>query len=278
MRLDMRLVVCLVTRLVIRFSLLLLWLICGLIAVTLIFPLIKYQLQRRVIGGWSCYLLKLLGINLKIQNQAQLPHNGPLLLLANHISWVDIFCINTLRPAHFVAKSEIRSWPVLGWLVARAHTVFIQRHSRHAVRHTNQVLNMHFAQAATVAIFPEGGTSNGEQLRPFHSNLLQPAVERAVKVYPLALRYCVNGAVDTRLAYVGEQTFLCNLMRILATRHISVELVVLPEIDLNRLETGLSKPRHRIAMSAQQAIAEYLNFALPFSRTDVPPAQTGSMS
>ncbi len=180
------------------------------------------------------------------------------MLIANHVSGLDIQLIHSIWQVRFIAKSEVRHWPVIGWLAARTGTLFIERgKSRHAAR-INQSIHAAFQRGEVIGVFPEGSTSSGLEVTRFHASLLQPAVEEAALVYPVALRYLDEaGDIDVKASYVGERTLPESFGLILRRRRIRAELIFLPVID------SAGKTRRELAAITQAAIANALN--LPFS-------------
>src|SRR3546814_19058 len=106
-----------------RAVLVVVWIILGLMSVSIVFPLASLRIRSCMNLYWSRVLMRLCGVAVRIKGEPK--RSGPVLWVANHVSWVDIFVLNSIRPTSFVAKSDIRRWPVLGWLVAGAGTVFI---------------------------------------------------------------------------------------------------------------------------------------------------------
>lgn len=186
----------------------------GLLCVSLVFPLLPRGVRQRIKQLWSRHLLFFLGIELEVRGSVI---DGAL-LVANHISWVDIFVINTARPTAFVAKSEVRDWPLIGYLAAKTETIFIERgRSREALHVAHRMAEL-LAAGRDVAVFPEGTTSDGSEVLPFHAALLQPAISVDAPVQPLALLYRNgDGSRATAPAYVGETSFSECLAAILAT-------------------------------------------------------------
>jgi len=187
------------------------------------------------IQWWSAKLLRLLGIALKVEGRFA---NGPQLLVANHVSWLDITAVHAVCPqARFVSKSDVRAWPVLGWLVGKAGTLFIERENkRDALRVVHQMAEA-LRQGDTVAVFPEGTTGDGQGLLPFHANLLQAAVATGTVTQPLALRYTEPGhAVSPSAMWVGDTTLVQSLWRIVTTPGIAVQVQVLAPQDPAGLE------------------------------------------
>jgi 1-acyl-sn-glycerol-3-phosphate acyltransferase len=178
------------------------------------------------------------------------------LVVANHVSWLDIFVINSLFPSRFVAKSDIRDWPLIGWLCARAGTVFISRGSLRDVRRIFQDLVSSIHDGDHVAFFPEGTTSTQGALAPFHANLFEAAIDAKAPVQPYALRYLdVQGRFHPTVDFVGDMSFAESLLAILRGDEIVAQLIVLPLIET----TGAH--RRDLARTAQQAIADALGHA-----------------
>jgi 1-acyl-sn-glycerol-3-phosphate acyltransferase len=182
------------------------------------------------IQWWSALLLARLGIRLHPSGRFR---EGAQLIAANHVSWLDISAVHAVCPqARFVSKADVRAWPLLGALIARAGTLFIERENRRdALRVVHQ--SAEALQAGdTVAFFPEGTTSDGHHLLPFHANLLQAAVTTGAPVQPVALRFAEPGhAVSPSAAYVGETTLLQSLWRIACAQGLEVHVDVLEPVD-----------------------------------------------
>ncbi|RYE92968.1 MAG: 1-acyl-sn-glycerol-3-phosphate acyltransferase, partial [Oxalobacteraceae bacterium] len=182
----------------------------GLATCALVFPWAGARLRERLVRGWSARLLAICRVRVEhMAGAAPLTH---ALIVSNHISWLDIFVINALHPCRFVAKAEIRAWPVLGWLVAQAGTVFIARGNRRDLRHIFKGLVDALGQGQRVAFFPEGTTASQGQLLPFHANLLEAAIDARVPVQPYALAYVdVHGGWHAAVDYTGETTFVDSI-------------------------------------------------------------------
>ena len=200
---------------------------------------------------WSKVLLALCGVRVTQHGIPVL--QGGVLWVVNHISWLDIFVLNCVRATAFVAKSEIRHWPLIGWLAAGAGTIFIERASRHAVHKVGLAMQAHFAREQAVGLFPEGTTSSGFDLLPFYANLFEPARKAAVQIQPVALLYFHQGQRSDLAAFVGEQTLLESLWCVLSASGLSIEIHFLPTL----LEAGAESPPPRLVLSrlAREAIA-----------------------
>lgn len=178
--------------------------------------------KKACVRWWARGLLAALGVRLRAAGTSP---QQPGLMVANHISWLDVVAIAAAQPAVFVCKSEIADWPGIGWLLRRVGTVFIRRGSFRDVWRVNLQLRARLAAVQDVAVFPEGTTTQGCQVLPFRPALFQPAVERGLPVYPVAIAYSGNEA-----AYVGETSFLQSLLAVLRARRLEVHLEFLPPL------------------------------------------------
>lgn len=227
------------------------WILCGLLIIALTYPWIGLSGRLWAKKYWSKILLGLCGVRV-IQQGDPVLHGG-VLWVVNHISWLDIFFLNGVRATAFIAKSEIRRWPLLGWLVAGAGTIFIERASRHAVHKVGSAMQTHFAREQAVGLFPEGTTSPGFNVLPFYANLFEPARKAAVQIQPVALLYFHQRRRSDLAAFVGEQTLLESVWRVLSASGLSVEIHFLPVV----LEAGAENapPRAELGRLARGAIS-----------------------
>ena len=229
-----------------------LWILCGLLMTGVVYLFVSLSVRLWLKKHWSRILLALCGVRLVLRGDPTL--SQPVLWVSNHISWLDIFALNAVRATAFIAKSEIRNWPVLGWLVAGAGTIFIERASRHAVHHVGLSVQAHFARGQVVGLFPEGTTSTGFDLLPFYANLFEPARKAAVQIQPVALLYFQHDARSDVAAFVGEQTLLNSLWQVLSNSGLSIEVHFLSPILEAAAQTAPS--RAELGRSARLAIAE----------------------
>lgn len=234
-------------------------LLAGLLTCALVFPFAGDPVRARLIQRWSLKLLGMCRVQVEmIDAQPGMPP-AHALIVANHISWLDIFVINSWHPCRFVAKADIRGWPLLGWLCDKAGTIFIERGSLRAVRRIYEGLVHRLHAGERVAFFPEGTTSVQGSLLPFHSNLFESAVEAQVPIQPFVLRYLRTdgepGCFHPSVTFVGETSFVESLIAILKGGVIRAELVRLPQIET----TG--RHRRELAQLAQDAIAAELAIA-----------------
>jgi 1-acyl-sn-glycerol-3-phosphate acyltransferase len=213
-----------------RLARLVLHLVQGLVTCALVFPWAGDALRERLIQRWSARLLGICRVRLeRVPGEDSLAH---ALIVANHISWLDIFVINAVHPCRFVAKAEIRAWPVVGWLVAQAGTVFIARGSRRDLRHIFKGLVEVLGQHRRVAFFPEGTTARQGTVLPFHANLFEAAIDAEVPVQPVALAYVdADGGWHPAVDYTGETTFVDSIVRILGGEPVCARLACLAPIE-----------------------------------------------
>ena len=201
-------------------------LLYGVATVALVYPFTRRDTHRALRRRWSRALLRILGIELEAEGERIAPG---CLLVANHISWVDIFAINALAPAAFVSKAEVRTWPLIGWLAAKNDTIFLRRGSRGHARIVNAETAARLEAGGNVAIFPEGTTTDGTEVLHFHAALLQPAIACGRPVQPLALRYLNTDRGHNRApAYDGDLSLGRCVANIIATRRSIVRIRIAP--------------------------------------------------
>jgi 1-acyl-sn-glycerol-3-phosphate acyltransferase len=194
--------------------------------------LTQHQREQKV-KRWSAGLLKILGVRLVISGTPQ--SSG--LLVANHLSWLDITVIHSAHFCRFIAKSDIRAWPLIGYLTHQSGMLFVQRTKRKDAHRVVRLVAEQLRQGDCIALFPEGTTSDGEQLLPFHANLFQSAIEAQVPVQALAIRYVdkASGKVSQAPLYVGDDTLLTSVWRVLSAQPICAQLTFCePDMDKGR--------------------------------------------
>lgn len=242
-------------RIVLRLIFVALWIIFGLLCVGLVYRLLARSARANLNRYWSRQLMALCGVRVIVSGQPIL--TGPVLWAANHVSWIDIFVVNSVRATAFVAKSEIRRWPLIGWLAAGAGTIFIERGQRRAVQAVGEAVQARFEQGAAVGLFPEGTTSKGDSVQPFHASLFEPARAAGVLIQPVALRFLHQGQRSSLASFVGEETLATNLWRVLGTRGLAVEIEFTAPVD-TRAADGSLLSRLEISSQTRNAIADRL--------------------
>jgi 1-acyl-sn-glycerol-3-phosphate acyltransferase len=188
-----------------------------------LFPKLDAAARVERVQWWSLKTLRLMGVELQALGE---PHPGAKLLTANHVSWLDVMVIHAVCPqARFVSKSDVKRWPVLGALVAGVGTLFIERErKRDALRVVHQMAQA-LRDGDTLAIFPEGTTSEGHSLLPFHANLLQAAITAGTPVQPVALRFSdAAGPVSRAVQYVGDTSLVQSLWWVACGEQVRVRV------------------------------------------------------
>lgn len=199
-------------------------LFCGLLWVGIAFPLLSPQRCRAVRYRWSRKLLALFAFQLKITGA--LPTKAGL-IAANHVSWIDIFAVNALTPVAFVSKDDVIDWPIIGTLAKHNETIFLHRGSRGHAHTIGHEMSERLHSGNWVAVFPEGTTTDGTHLHPFHGALLQPAIDAGVPVTPVAIRYeDSEGCRSLIPAYTGDTTLWESFCMMISARQLIVHLQI----------------------------------------------------
>jgi 1-acyl-sn-glycerol-3-phosphate acyltransferase len=199
----------------------------GLAIVLLWFPRLGAAERHARIGWWSKGMLRALGLRLDVHGSFR---PGAKLIVANHVSWIDIMAIHSVCPeARFVSKADVQHWPLMGRLVGAGGTLYIERERpRDAMRVVHQMAEA-LQAGDTVAVFPEGTTADGHTLLPFHANLLQAAIATATPVQPVAIRFSdATDAVSLAAQFIGDTTIAGSLWLLACGEGVVVRLTVLP--------------------------------------------------
>lgn len=229
-------------------------LLSGVLQVALLFRFVDPVCRRLLRQIWSRQLLFLLGVRLE---PAMLNTASPVgalegLIVSNHVSFLDIFVINALAPSAFVCKEDVAHWPLIGWLCRGSETVFLARGNRSAAYRVHRQIVGRLRAGERMAVFPEGTTSAGDRVLPFHGALLQSAIDAKVPVVCLALSYHDRRGKPTEAAaYTGDLSLLQCLWQIAAAGDLRAHLQVLPAL------TGLAE-RRQLAQHAQDRISQAL--------------------
>ena len=206
-------------------------LLAGALTILLVFSRLAEGERARRLMDWASRLLRLLHVQVEVRGQHPDAQTGGVLLVANHISWLDIHVLHSLLPARFISKAEVRGWPLIGWLAEQTGTVFLVRERKADAARVNQVMAGHLAVGHVLAFFPEGTTSDGHTVGHFYPSLFQPAVDARATLLPVRLRYLDGGGQPSEAAaYYGGTTLLKSLWRVLGRDDIRVVVEFLPLI------------------------------------------------
>ncbi|MEU9040728.1 MULTISPECIES: lysophospholipid acyltransferase family protein [unclassified Kitasatospora] len=233
------------------------------VGVALIPPvrLLPYGGRERLIRLWARILLRTLGVTVHLAG----PDGGPagaaggggggVLVVANHVSWLDIPLLAAGRPGRSLAKTEVRQWPVLGRLVAWGGTVFLDRDRLRTLPDTVAAVAEVLRSGRPVIVFPEGSTWCGRESGRFRPALFQAAVEARAFVQPVTIRYrLADGRPTSVPAFVGDDGLLTSLARVVAARGLVADVTFLPPIPPPARASTRADARRELARTAQAAV------------------------
>jgi 1-acyl-sn-glycerol-3-phosphate acyltransferase len=224
------------------------WVLHGYWRVRTVFPKLSDEQQARAVEVWARRMLAIIGIEVRVKGH---PAAGPVLMASNHISWLDILVMHAACHCRFVAKSEIRSWPLVGVLTTGGGSLYIERASnRDAMRVVHQMAEA-LQQGQVLAVFPEGGTGDGITLLPFHANLLQAAIAAQAPIQPIALQFLDAQTKQISLApcYHDHDTLLSSLWRTLCAPPL------LAQVRYGEIEHAQGRNRREWAQDLQATVA-----------------------
>ncbi|MEW6273313.1 MAG: lysophospholipid acyltransferase family protein [Thermodesulfobacteriota bacterium] len=182
-------------------------------------------LRRRALGAWARGAARIVGMRLEVRGTIPA---GPVLLAANHLSYLDVVVLASLLDAVFVAKSDVAGWPVVGALCKRVGTVFVERRCKRDLLRVLPVLSDALRAGTSVVVFPEGTTTDGGRVLPFKSPLFEAALRSGRAVCVASLDYAIDGgAVDParHVCWWGEMTFARHLFALLGLRGVRARVV-----------------------------------------------------
>lgn len=235
---------------VFKLLLALLHIVSGFVTVLLVFPRLSPEHRQMRVQAWSRGMLQRIGIELVVKGKPDM--RGPLMLVANHISWLDITSLHAARFCRFVSKADIRQWPFIGKLAAGIGTLFLERTSRRDAMRVVHHMADSLRAGDVLAVFPEGTTSEGTTLLPFHANLFEAAIVANAPVQPVALQFIdsTTGQPSFAPCYVGDDTLAESVWRTLVTPGITVV------ITFGELQFAEGRDRRTWALDLQQAVAD----------------------
>lgn len=203
------------------------------------------RLDHLAIRSWSLGLMWIFGFRVRRIGK---PVAGGALMVANHVSWIDIVLVHSQCAVGFVAKSEISRWPLIGWLARRGGTIYHQRGNNESLHGVMHQMVERLQAGLPVGVFPEGGTTDGQTVRTFHARIFQPAVTAVVPVQAVALRYGAGGNAQMHVAFGQGESFVANFLRLLGDPSRVAEVHFLPPIE------ALEEGRRKLAEAARTAI------------------------
>ena len=228
----------------------LLHILVGFVTILLLFPRISPEQRQLRTQVWSLGMLRRLRIDLIVKGNPAL--NGPLMLVANHMSWLDITALHAARFCRFISKADIKKWPFIGTLASGIGTLFIERESRRDAMRVVQHMTASLQAGDVLGVFPEGTTTDGTALLPFHANLFQAAIAANAPIQPVALQFIdtITGQRSAAPCYVGDDTLAESVWRTLMTPNIAVV------ISFGEPQFADGRDRRAWAKDLQQAVSD----------------------
>lgn len=204
----------------------------GICVIAVAWPFTVKATKTNLTRWWSKKLLNHFGITVTAHGHIPDSQFSNTMFLANHISWADIYALNSVLPLQFIAKSDINNWPILGYLVRKSGTIFINRNSRKDTSRIVETTTEHLLAGGNIGFFPEGTTSDGTTLLRFKSSIVQAAINAKSTIHPVAIRYPMpDGSINTDIAYAGETTMKEAMIAALKQKKSIVTLHFLPPIQ-----------------------------------------------
>lgn len=225
----------------------------GALIVLVRFPRMDRPARSARVGRWARDLLAILKVAVVVKGNPDAAHQSGALLVANHVSWMDIYLLFSVVPTRFISKAEVRSWPLIGWLAEAAGTLFLTREKKADAMRMNLMMATHLHEGDCLALFPEGTTTDGTGLLPFYPSLFQPAVDAEAYIWPVRIRYLTpEGEYCPEAAYHGDTSLGQSLLKIARLKGVRAEVSFLPPIP------SQGKARRELAKAAEAAIGEGL--------------------
>ncbi len=186
--------------------------------------------QEHIIQFWCKKLLSIFQIKVEIRGlEDYLVNQKKYLMVANHISWMDIIVIQSIKPSIFVAKSDVASWPLFGWVAQMTGTIFIKRDKVSDIKKALKKIKRRLIKRS-VCIFPEGTSTNGRYLLPFKSNLFQASIDTHKSILPFCLRYEQNDMYTDKVAFVDDMSLVDSIVSIKQEKDIKAVVEILQPI------------------------------------------------
>jgi 1-acyl-sn-glycerol-3-phosphate acyltransferase len=217
----------------IRFFILFIVALLSTLIVITVKPCVPHRIWAKVVKQWSLSMLKATGVVLKINANVPYLMNN-VLIVANHISWLDIPVLYAICFVKFIARSEMRKWWLLRVMIDSTATIFINRSRKKDLLHINQTIARELPHS-TVALFPEGKTSSGESVLPFKSSLFESAMISDARILPIVLNYYHKSdhKFASEVTYAGKLNFLQAIKNSIWLNGIIVKITVLPDVLAN---------------------------------------------
>ncbi len=205
----------------------------------------RRNLDEFMLNWWTRMVCRVVGVRVRVIGTAL---KGPVLIVSNHISWLDIVVLHSTAAMSFVSKAEVARWPFIGYLARLSDTIFHERGSQNSASNASDAMSERFEQGGRIAIFPEGGIAPGDRVKHFHARMFKAAVEFDCPVQPVMLRYMRKGLRDPDITFAEGENFMTNALRLLGRPASVCEVEFLPGIQ------AADRPRKEIASEARDLI------------------------
>lgn len=240
-------------------------LIASAVLVATLLPLLSARRRAGVLRAVFRTVLRVIGVRLTHRGEDRFAAGsgaGGVLMVANHLSWLDIFVLGAVQPMRMVARHDTRSWPVLGLLAVRIGTLFVNRGELRSLPTLVDEVAGALRGGSVVGLFPEGTTWCGGAVGEFRRAGFQAALDAGAPVRPVAQRMCLpDGTATTAGCFVGDDTLFDSLLRVMRLPGLVIEVDVLP-----LLLPSANVDRRELARRAQLAIADATGIAAPAAR------------
>ena len=204
------------------------------------------EAQHEIIIKWLHQSAEIIGVEIQVHGE---PPNTHCFIVANHISWLDILIIASVLPVSFLSKAEVRNWPVIGTLAAKAGTLFIHRGSKNGAAEAINLMKTKLEAGHNVVSFPEAKTTDGTSVHAFHPRLFAAAIETSSLVQPVSLRYPHPAGVNPIAPYVNEPNLIMHAFKIMCSKCTVAEVTLCKPIETMDIE------RKKLALLAKKSIS-----------------------
>ena len=243
-------------RFVFRLICIALCLLYGMAVMFFLFPFFKRRAKLRAIQMWSRHVLASCGMKLEVSGDLPSENHGQL-LVGNHISWLDIMAVNAAFPCRFVAKDDVAKWPVVGYLATQAQTVYVAR-NKGTKGNTAKIAGVTEAlkNGDTVALFPEGTSTEGRSILPFKPSFFQTAYDAQVPIIPMLVRYPNPDGTspNPHTAYWGDISLWQSIRMVVGQPQTKVELHFLSPVSPQEDRTASAAQLHEILSAKQREL------------------------
>jgi len=222
----------------------------GILVSIILLPTLSSRQRNRVIGHWSHQLLRIFNIQLIVNGEPPNRDLAGIMFVGNHISWLDIHVLNSIHAVRFIAKAEVKNWPVFGLLAKKANTLFINREDKKDTVRVIESTSKGLLKGDSFCFFPEGTTTDGTDLLRFKGGLMQASINANTDIWPFVISYPDHsGSPNKKMAFVGKATLIASILQIISISRPQATITFLPKVPSGGHERrGLTiLVRHAIA-------------------------------